>query len=104
MNTKNPNGISNLGVILTDSAYVYAVYTVNTIQFWVEMQGFVVTVKIGLLSCLYRIKNRFLILFSKMVVWKIVRFRAKLSNGIIESLVCERHFLFLNIFPCLRFS
>jgi hypothetical protein len=65
MNTKNPNGISNLGVILTDSACVYAVYTVNTIQFWVEMHGFVVTVKTGLLSYLRRIYIRLFTLSSQ---------------------------------------
>jgi hypothetical protein len=65
MNTKHPNVISDLGVTLTDSVSVYTVYTVNTIQYWVEMHGFVVTVRIGLLSCLQRNNNRLLTLFSK---------------------------------------
>jgi hypothetical protein len=63
MNTKHPNVISDLGVVLTDSVSVYTVYTVNTIQYWVEMHGFAVTVRIGLLNRLQRNYNRLLTLF-----------------------------------------
>jgi hypothetical protein len=91
--------VSYLGVMLTESACVSTVYTVNTIQSWIEMHGFVVSVKIDLFSCLRRTCNRLLTLFLKRVYENLPDLELSLATSLLEvMLVRERHFSFPECF------
>ena len=72
----------------------------NTIQSWVEMQCFVVTDTIGLLSRLLRIYNRLLTLFFiKRFHENLSDLEIRLATSLMEVMfVRERHFTFPEYF------